>query len=189
VDGPARTDLLKAAGGLQPGPVRDLFEGYLPPDPKGRKLGSSPRAASILRLTGDPKRGEAVFFTKELKCAECHKVGDKGVTLGPDLTAIGKTRTRGELLESVLEPSKRIEPQFTSYLVRTADGRTLTGLVVKRDDKGIVLRDALNKEVVLKADEVEAVQPSRVSLMPDGLVAGLTPQEAADLLEYLVSRK
>jgi putative heme-binding domain-containing protein len=184
-----RDEVLAAAAKLPPGPVRDLFEGYLPPDPKGRKLGSSPRPASILRLTGDPKRGEGVFFAKELKCAECHKVGDKGASLGPDLTAIGKTRNRAELLESLLEPSRRIEPQFTPYLVRTADGRTVTGLVVKRDEKGIVLRDAQNKEIVLKADDVEAVQSSRVSLMPDGLVAGLTPQEAADLLEFLVNRK
>jgi putative heme-binding domain-containing protein len=189
MEAPDRDKVLAAAAKLSPGPVRDLFEGYLPPDPKGRKLGSSPRASSILNLKGDPKRGEGVFFAKELKCAECHKIGDKGVSLGPDLTAIGKTRTRAELLESILEPSKRIEPLFTPYLVRTADGRTLTGLVVKRDDKGIVLRDAQNKEITLKADDVEVVQPSRVSLMPDGLVAGLTPQEAVDLLDFLVSRK
>src|SRR5207253_9537763 len=103
--------VLAAAGKLQPGPVRELFEGYLPPDPKGRKLGSNPRPASILSLTGDAKRGEAIFFNKEMKCANCHKVGDQGTALGPDLSAIGKTRTRVELLESILEPSRRVEPQ------------------------------------------------------------------------------
>ena len=189
LDNPDREKIFAAAAKLEPGPVRDLFEGYLPPDPKGRKLGSSPRPSSILGLTGDAKRGEAVFFTKELKCAECHKVGDKGVALGPDLSAIGKTRTKAELLESVLEPSRRVEPQFTSYLVKTHDGRTATGLLVKRDDKQVILRDAQNKEVVLAAGDVEAVQPSRVSLMSEGLVAGLTPQEAADLIEFLATRK
>lgn len=170
-------------------PFRDLFEGYLPPDPKGRRLGSNPRPASILGLTGDAKRGEAVFFTKELKCAECHKIGDRGTALGPDLTAIGKTRSKSELLESVLEPSRRIEAQYVSHLVKTFDGRTVTGLLVKRDDKQVVVRDAQNKEVAFAAGDVEAVQPSRVSLMPDGLVAGLTPQEAADLVEFLATRK
>jgi putative heme-binding domain-containing protein len=174
---------------LPPGPVRDLFEGYLPPDPKGRKLGSSPRPGMILGLKGDSARGEAVFFTKELKCAECHKIGDKGVALGPDLSAIAKTRSKSEILESILEPSRRIDPQFTSYLVKTIDGRTVTGLLVKRDDKQVILRDAQNKEIVLAAGDVEAVQPSRVSLMPEGLVAGLTPQEAADLIEFLATRK
>lgn len=187
--GPEREKLLATATKLPPGPVRDLFEGYLPPDPKGRKLGSSPRPSSILGLTGDAKRGEAVFFAKELKCAECHKVGDRGTAVGPELTAIGRARTKAELLESVLEPSKRIDPQFMSYLAKTLDGRTVTGLLVKRDDKQVILRDAQNKEVVLAAGDVEAVQPSRVSLMPDGLVAGLTPQEAADLIEYLATRK
>src|SRR5262249_34961809 len=88
-----------AAGKLPPGPVRDLFEGYLPPDPKGRKLGPNPRPAAILGLKGDPKRGEAVFFTESVQCAKCHKIGDKGVSLGPDLSTIGKTRTRAELVE------------------------------------------------------------------------------------------
>ena len=63
------------------------------------------------------------------------------------------------------------------------------GLVVKRDDKVLILRDAENKEIKLSAGDVEAVQPSRLSLMPDGLVAGLTAKEAADLLEFLASRK
>jgi putative heme-binding domain-containing protein len=181
--------VLAAAAKLPPGPSRDLFEGYLPPDPKGRKIGTSPRPASILSMRGDPRRGEEVFFAKDLKCAECHKMGDKGVSLGPDLSAIGKARNRAELLESLLEPSRRIEPQYTSHLVKTADGRTLTGLLVKRDEKQLILRDAQNKELVLDAADVETTRPSRVSLMPDGLVSGLTPQEAADLLEFLTTRK
>ena len=75
------------------------------------------------------------------------------------------------------------------YLVKTAAGRALSGLLLKRDEKGLVLKDAENKEHKLAADDIESVQPSRVSLMPDGLMAGMTPQEAADLLEYLVTRK
>ena len=181
--------LLADAAKLPAGPVRDLFDGYLPPDPRGRKLGSNPRPASILAMTGDPKRGEAIFFAEAMQCAKCHKVGEKGVPLGPELTEIGKTRTRAEILDSLLQPSAKVEPKFASYLVKTADGRSFTGLLVKRDDKQLVLRDAENKEVVLAAADVEAVQPSRLSLMPDGLVSGLTPQEAADLLEFLSTRK
>jgi putative heme-binding domain-containing protein len=184
-----REKILAAAAKLEPGPVRDLFEGYLPPDPKGRKLGPNPRPSAILSLTGDAKRGEEVFFAKESKCADCHKVGDRGTPLGPDLTAIGKTRPKAELMEALLEPSRRIDPQYTSYLVKTADGRALTGLLVKRDDKQIILRDAQNKEVAVTADNLEGVQPSRVSLMPDGLLADFTPQQAADLLEFLSTRR
>jgi putative heme-binding domain-containing protein len=189
LDKAERDKLLAAAAKLEPGPVRDLFEGYLPPDPKGRKLGSNPRPATILNLKGDATKGEAIFFNTEMKCANCHKVGDRGTAIGPDLTTIGTQRSREELLESLLQPSVRVDPQFAAYNVKTKDERTFTGLLVKRDDKQVILRDAENKEVTLAADDVESVTPSRLSLMPDGQVAGLTPQEAADLLEYLVTRK
>jgi putative heme-binding domain-containing protein len=184
-----RQKLLGRVANLEPGPIRELFEGYLPPDPKGRKLGSNPRPSTIMALAGNAKKGEELFFTKDLKCANCHKIDKKGETLGPELTSIGKSRSRPELLESILQPSVRIEPQFAAYNVKTLDGRTFTGLLVERDDKQVVLKDGENKTITLTAGDVETVTPSRLSLMPDGLLAGLTPQEAADLLEYLVSRK
>jgi putative heme-binding domain-containing protein len=184
-----REIVLQSAAKLQPGPVRDLFEGYLPADPKGRRLGTNPRASSILALTGDPGKGEELFLAKELKCSACHRMGDKGVLLGPELTTIGKTRSRPELLESMLQPSLRVEPQFAAYNVKTLDGRSFTGLLVKRDDKQVVLKDGENKTIAIDAGDVESVSPSRLSLMPDGLLAGLTPQEAAALLDYLASRK
>jgi len=184
-----RSELLGAAAKLEPGPMRELFDGHFPPDPKGRKLGANPRPAPILALLGDAKQGETLFFSKELKCANCHKVGDKGNALGPDLSAIGKTRTRAELLDSLLNPSARVEPQFAAYNVRTKDEKTYTGIVTKRDDKQLVLRDAENKEIVIAGENVESVRPSRLSLMPDGQMSGLTTRDAADLLEYLVQRK
>ncbi|HEV3383608.1 MAG TPA: hypothetical protein VG097_02270, partial [Gemmata sp.] len=189
LDQQSRELVLKSAAKLEPGPVRDLFEGYFPPDPKGRKLGSNPRPSAILALSGDTKRGEELFFSKDLKCSNCHKIGDKGVALGPELTTIGKTRSRAELLESLLQPSARVEPQFAAYNVKTLDARTFTGLLIKRDEKQVVLKDGENKEITLTAAEVESVTPSRLSLMPDGLLAALTPLEAANLLDYLVSRK
>ena len=136
-----------------------------------------------------PRMGEAIFFNKEMKCSTCHKVGDRGTALGPDLTAVGKTRTRAELLESLLQPSLRVEPQYAAYLVRTKDEQTATGLLVKRDEKQVVIRDAENREHAFAAANVESVAPSRLSLMPEGQMSGLRPQEAADLLEFLVQRK
>jgi putative heme-binding domain-containing protein len=128
-------------------------------------------------------------LSKELKCANCHKVGDKGNAVGPDLSAIGKTRTRVELLDSLLNPSARVEPQYAAYNVRTKDEKTYTGLIAKRDDKQLVLLDAEGKKVEVAGDNVDSVRPSRLSLMPDGLLAGLTAHEAADLLEFLAQRK
>ena len=189
IKGADRDRVVAAAAKLEPGLVRDLFERYLPPDPKGRKLGSNPRPATVLNLAGDAKNGETIFFNKEMKCATCHKVGEKGGAVGPELTAIGKTRSRAELLDSLLAPSARVETQFAAYLVRTKSEKSVTGLLVRRDEKQVVIRDAEGKDHAVAADDVETVSPSRVSLMPDGQMSGLTPQEAADLLEYLVQRK
>ena len=92
-------------------------------------------------------------------------------------------------MESVLEPSRRVEPKYAVYRANTTDGRALTGLLVSRDANEVVLRDAENKEARLRTADVAELQPSRLSLMPEGQLAGLTAQEAADLLEYLATRK
>jgi putative heme-binding domain-containing protein len=184
-----RDSLLTGVARLPPGPIRDLFEGYLPYSDKERKLGSNPRPKTILALHGDAERGAQLFWSKTLNCGNCHKVGTQGTTLGPDLTAIGKLRSRDDLLESILEPSRRIEPKYAVFVAETVDGRSQNGLLLLRDENKVVLRDAENKEITLAAKDVAALQPSRRSLMPDGQLTGLTPQDAADILEYLVSRK
>jgi len=185
-----REQLLASAAKLQPGPIRDLFEGYLPVDGKvGRKLGTSPQPKAILALRGDAGRGEKLFWSQAVNCGACHKIGDRGTALGPDLSTIGKQRAREDLLESILEPSRRIEPKFAAYSAHTKDGRLFTGLVTRRDGNEVVLRDSQNKETVIAVKDVEMLQPSRTSLMPEGQLAGLTIQEATDLLEYLVNRK
>jgi putative heme-binding domain-containing protein len=188
---PAERDvLLVAAAKLPAGPIRDLFEGYLPqPEPAARKLGSSPRPRTILALKGDAGRGEKLFWSPALNCGRCHQIGGRGTAVGPDLSAIGKLRGREDLLESILEPSRRIEPKYAAYIAQTTNGRSFTGLLVRRDESAVVLRDGENKEIRLAAKDVEVLQPSRLSLMPDGQLAGLTAQQAADLLEYLASRK
>jgi putative heme-binding domain-containing protein len=185
-----RDSLLKAAAKLPTGPVRDLFEGYLPLDDKGeRKLGSSPRPKTILTHRGDSGRGERLFWSEAVNCGKCHRLGDRGTPVGPDLSTIGKLRSPEDLLESLLSPSRRIEPKYAAYLALTEDGRSLTGLLVKRDEDAVVLRDGQGKEILLEAKSVQKLQPSSTSLMPDGQMASLTAQEAADLLEYLATQK
>jgi putative heme-binding domain-containing protein len=185
-----RRRVLAAAAELPPGPMRDLLEGYLPlGDNAARKLGSNPRPKAILALRGDAAAGEKLFFSQTLNCSSCHTVAGRGTAVGPDLSAIGKLRPRADLLESILEPSRRIEPKYAAYVAQTHDGRALTGLLVRRDERSVVLRDAQNKEVILAASDLDLLQPSRVSLMPAGQLAGLTAQDAADLLEFLATRR
>lgn len=184
-----RTQLLTAVTRLPTSPLRDLFDGYLPGDASSRKLGSGPNPKRILALTGDPARGESLFWSTAVNCGTCHKIGDRGGAVGPELNSIGKQRTREELLESLLEPSRRIDPKYAAFVAQSSDGRILTGLVVSRTATEVILRDAQNKDIVLKADAVEHLRPARTSLMPEGQMASLTQEQAADLLAYLAARK
>ena len=177
--------VIKSAAKLPPGPVRDLFEGYFPPTGGERKLGPNPRPKAITSLKGAPEKGKAVFLLAANKCVDCHKHGGTGKEIGPDLTAIGKDRTKDELLESMLLPSRRVEAKYQSYILRAHDGRAVTGVLVKRDAKETVLRDATNKEHTFAAADIDTFTPARESIMPSGLLNDLTPQQAADLLEFL----
>jgi putative heme-binding domain-containing protein len=124
---------------------------------------------------------------RSIRCGSCHRIGERGTPVGPDLSTIGKLRPREDLLESLLEPSRRVEPKYATYSVARADGVSLTGLLVGRDESRVVLRDGQGKEVIVAAKDVEELRPSRASLMPDGQLADLTAQEAADLIAYLAS--
>jgi putative heme-binding domain-containing protein len=188
LDDVRRGALLTEAAKLPIGPMRDLFEGYLPEvGSSARKLGSNPRPKAILAIHGDQSKGERLFWSREFACGNCHRIGDRGTPVGPDLSTIGKLRSREDLLDSLVAPSRRVEPKYAAYAVATSGGLSFTGLLVRRDDSRVVLRDGQGKEVSLAAKDVEELRPSRVSLMPDGQLANLTAQEAADLIQYLTS--
>jgi putative heme-binding domain-containing protein len=170
--------------------IRDLFERFLPPEQRVKRLGSVVRPDQILSLPGDAARGKQHFFdTASVSCKNCHRIGQDGKEVGPDLTAIGKKYPPAELLESILEPSKRIDPKYVTYLVETKDGRVLTGLLVSKDDREVVLRDATNLLVHVPADDLEQLATQPNSLMPDLLFRDMTAQQVADLLAYLGSLK
>jgi putative heme-binding domain-containing protein len=181
--------LTKAAAVSDPN-VRDLFEYLQPPERRRPTLGANPNAAAILAMKGDAVRGRDLFWNKAaLQCKTCHRIGGEGTSLGPELTKIASQRTRAELLDNLLRPSAKLEPAFTSYVLQTKDGVTATGLLVKCDSKEVVLKDAKNQEMRIPTANIERLQPSKTSLMPDGLLKDLTAQEAADLLEFLAGLK
>ena len=105
------------------------------------------------------------------------------------MTTIGQKYNRAQLLESILEPSKLIDPKYVTYLVETDDGRLLTGLLVKKDEKEVVLKDARNKLTRISSVQIEQLVPQRLSLMPELLLRDMTAQQVADLLAYLSSLK
>jgi putative heme-binding domain-containing protein len=170
--------------------VQDLFAGYQPPERRRMTLGSLVRPDSILNLTGDAERGARLFSQSHgLQCRNCHKLDQPAGNVGPDLREAARKRTRAELLESLLDPSRVIDKAFATWVVQTEKGQVYTGLLVKQDDREIVLRDAQAKDLVISRGEIDALQQSPRSLMPDGLLRDFTAQEAADLLAFLQSLK
>ncbi len=170
--------------------IRDLFERFLPPDQRIKRLGSVVQPQQILALSGDQERGKRVFFeTSGVSCKNCHRIQKEGKEVGPELTLIGKKLTRAQLLESILEPSKLIEPKYVTHLVEIDDGRTITGLLLSKDDNEVVLKDAQDKVTRIPVKQIEQLVPQRQSLMPDLLFRDMTAQQVADLLAYLGSLK
>ncbi len=168
--------------------IRDLFERFLPAERRIQRLGSVVRPEQVLSLPGDPARGKQIFFaTAGVSCKNCHRIQQDGTELGPELTAIGKKLTRAQLLESILEPSKLIDPKYVTYLAETDDGRILTGLLVTKDANEVVLKDAQDKVIRIPSKQIEQLVPQRQSLMPDLLLRDMTAQQVADLLAYLSS--
>jgi uncharacterized repeat protein (TIGR03806 family) len=170
--------------------VRDLFERFVPREERAKRLGDQVDRRAILALRGDARRGRAVFADNPAaQCKTCHRVGGVGQAVGPDLDKIGAKYDRAAMLEQILEPSRTIEPAYASYVVETKDGRVLTGLLVSRTPREVVLKDAQGKAVTVPSGEVERLAPQARSLMPELLLRDLTAQQAADLLEFLATLK
>jgi putative heme-binding domain-containing protein len=166
--------------------VRDLFERFVPREERARRLGDVVDRRAILSLPGDARRGRAVFAdSPAAQCKTCHRVAEIGQAVGPDLTKIGAKYDRAAMLEQILEPSRTIEPPYQSYLVETKDGQVLTGLIVERTAREVVLKDVQGKTVRVPGGDVERLVPQARSLMPELLLRDLTAQQVADLLEYL----
>lgn len=168
--------------------IRDLFERFLPMAQRQSRLGDVIETESLLARTGDAKRGRDLFqLGTTVQCRSCHRIHGNGGDIGPDLSEIGKRLSKAELLESILTPSKKIEERYRTHVAVTADGATVTGLVVQRSDEEITLREADGKLRVIPRHDLEALRISEQSLMPDKLLRDLTAKDAADLLDYLSS--
>ena len=165
--------------------VRDLFERFLPEDERRKVLGLQIDPQTIPSLKGDASRGRQIFFQEGgAQCYTCHRLGGEGREFGPDLTQTVPKYDRAQLLDQILHPSKVIDPQFAAVSVETAED-LYTGYIVRRTDKELVLRMAGGEDKKIPISQLKRTAQQQVSLMPEGLLQGLTAQEAADLLESL----
>jgi putative heme-binding domain-containing protein len=129
---------------------------------------------------GDAPRGRVVF---NQVCAQCHHLFDSGGSVGPDITGAN----RGDLdylLQNILYPNAVIPNEYRASTVELKDERVLTGLVKSQDANSVVVQTA-NELLTLPRAEVRKIEGSEISMMPEGLVAGLTEPQIRDLLYYL----
>jgi putative heme-binding domain-containing protein len=130
-----------------------------------------------------------VFHSTKAACFSCHQVGYRGGNVGPDLTRIGAIRSERDLLESIVFPSASFVRGYEPILVATKDGKSHNGLLRKDAPDEILLVIAADKEERIPRSEIEAIEPSKVSVMPAGLDQQLTVQELADLVAFLKACK
>jgi putative heme-binding domain-containing protein len=126
----------------------------------------------------------------DCQCIKCHRLGNEGGAVGPDLTAVSSRFAAKDILESILEPSKVVSEQYQNVVVTTAGGKAVVGRLLEDAPGHLVVQpNPLSPErVEVKKADVEAVEPSKVSPMPEHLVDGLTGDEILDLIAYLQSQ-
>jgi putative heme-binding domain-containing protein len=169
--------------------VRDIFERFKPDDRRERTLGADVDAAEILGLTGDAARGSKLVAVdgKLASCQACHFIQGQGRHFGPDLARIGAQQTPAQILDSVLHPSKIIAPLYRTTVLELRDGTTQAGFVRARGVSDLVVTIPSGQSIKLKLADIREEKTLLTSLMPEGQLQGLTPQEAADLVAYLAS--
>jgi putative heme-binding domain-containing protein len=134
---------------------------------------------------GDPSAGERVFRNF---CAQCHVIYGQGGTVGPDITANGRT-TFEQLLSNVFDPSLVIGPAYQVTTVVTRDGRNLTGLIAEDNDQRIVIRLPGEGQETVPRHNVKYTRVSKLSMMPEGVETLLGKKDLADLFAFLVLDK
>jgi putative heme-binding domain-containing protein len=137
-----------------------------------------------LDLPADALRGKAVF---KKTCATCHRLENEGTEVGPDLLSALRNKTRETLLTDILDPSREVDPRYVDYIVTNKAGRVFTGMIAAETASSITLRRAEKAEDVLLRTDVDTMQATAKSLMPEGLEMQLGKQDVADLIAYLQS--
>jgi putative membrane-bound dehydrogenase-like protein len=148
--------------------------------PARRKVVEDYRGA--LDLKANPAHGKAVF---QKTCATCHRLENVGVEVGPDLLSALRTKTPEALLVDILDPSREVDPRYVEYVVTTTAGRVYSGLIAAETASSVTLRRAEKAEDTILRGQIDTIQATAHSLMPDGLEAQLSRQDLADLIGYL----
>jgi putative heme-binding domain-containing protein len=137
----------------------------------------------IIKIKGDATAGRLVFTQR---CASCHKAGSEGNTIGPELTMIGKKFDRPALLDAIINPSAAIVFGYEPWLVNKKDGESVYGFLISENKNNVVLKDISGTKHVIPAAQISVKQKQDKSLMPDPIANGLSENDLANVVEFLL---
>jgi putative membrane-bound dehydrogenase-like protein len=144
-----------------------------------------------LEGAADTEAGERVFYHPNGPvCYRCHQVDGRGGRVGPDLSRLAKGMDRRRLVQSILQPSLEIAPQFVAWSVARTDGTVFTGALVGQSPEGkLIFADSDGKLIEVNPSEIDERKPQSTSIMPDNVAQKLTLQEFRDLIAFLLAHR
>jgi putative heme-binding domain-containing protein len=146
-------------------------------------------ALAVAARRGRPAEGRKVFESGKGACIACHQVGDKGQSIGPNLSHIGQIRRERDLLESILFPDATLARDYETHVIETSDGERLMGMIRSQGEETLRLVDLAGQEKAVPHARIVASSALTTSLMPSGLEKTMSEQELLDLVAWLVSMK
>ncbi len=130
---------------------------------------------------GSPERGLEIFKSQ---CSSCHRIGNDGVSVAPDISDT-RVKRPSDLLTNILDPNRAIDNNYFSYTAVTTAGKVYTGVLAEETPFAITLKQAKGETVTLQRDDIEEFASDGVSFMPKGLEKNITPQQMVDLISYM----
>lgn len=145
------------------------------------RLAKFAKFRELAEAGGDATRGKNFFVTR---CLTCHQQGGQGGKIGPALDGLGLTGTEA-ILRNVLTPNAAMEGGYRAFRVVTLDGRVVQGLLVSQDADAIVIREPDKADLPIPTRDIAQAGFSTTSIMPEGLLDAMKPEEVSDLFAYL----
>jgi putative heme-binding domain-containing protein len=187
-----------ALGAIQESEIRTAFQSFPPEvfeivapalralaaedEARRRKLEALP---ALAQTKGCADEGRKVFESGKGACIGCHRIGEVGNLVGPNLSGIGQIRTERDLIESILFPSATLARDYEAHSFDLASGETIIGVIRGNTGPTLTIADATGQERTLPREQIVAQQTLPTSLMPTGLDRVLTEQELLDLVAFL----
>jgi len=162
--------------------IRQRARAVLGGDVPGPRATAIAQYAQALHQPGQPERGRAIF---DRECVSCHKLGERGHAVGPNLASV-RHKTPEEILVSILDPNREVSPEFLEYTIALGDGRIVAGLVASESPTSLTLRAREGAEQTILRHEIAEIAGTGKSLMPEGLEKSVSPKDMADLIAFLL---